>query len=53
MAAQTYFVPATPTKTDPLGQYWTHGWKAAHAAVILDQNAIVRLEHVTTQKQAA
>lgn len=22
MAAQTYFVPATPTKTDPLAQYW-------------------------------
>ena len=53
MAAQTYFVPTTPSKTDPLGQYWIHGWKAAHVSVILDQNAIVRVEHVTTRKQAA
>lgn len=39
--------------TDPLNQYWSLGWKIAHTAVILDQNRIVSLEHVTSRKNAA
>lgn len=33
---------------DPLEQYSTVGWKAVSVAKILDQNALVRLEHATT-----
>ena len=38
---------------DPLDQVGTVGWKAAHAAVILDQTRMIRLEHVTSNKSAA
>lgn len=38
---------------DPLNQYGTVGWKAAITAAILDQNMGVRIEHVTSQKNAA
>ena len=44
-AAQTYFVPPGGDHTDPLAQSWRNGWKAAHVAVILDNNNMVRLEH--------
>jgi len=53
MAAESTFVGTEPSKTDPLGQYWVSGWKAAHCAVILDQYNLVRAEHVCTIKQAA
>lgn len=38
---------------DPLDQLSTAGWKAAHAAVILNQNLGVRIESNSTNKQAA
>lgn len=38
---------------DPLNQYGTVGWKAAIVAAILNQNSGVRVEHVTSQKNAA
>lgn len=34
--------------SDPLDQVATVGWKAAHAAVILKQEAVVRIEHGTS-----
>lgn len=39
--------------SDPLDQIATIGWKAAHAAVILDQARHVAIEHVTSAKNAA
>jgi len=36
---------------DPLDQIASVGWKASHAAVILDQARIVRIEHVTSASQ--
>lgn len=39
--------------SDPLKQVSSIGWKAAHGAKILDENRILRLEHVTTSKEAA
>ena len=38
---------------DPLDQVASIGWKAAHAAVILDQARHVVIEHVTSTKNAA
>uniref|UniRef100_A0A6M3IZC4 Putative capsid protein n=1 Tax=viral metagenome TaxID=1070528 RepID=A0A6M3IZC4_9ZZZZ len=38
---------------DPLNQYGSIGWKAAITAAILDQNFGVRIEHVTSRKNAA
>lgn len=38
---------------DPLDQLSTAGWKAAHTAVILNQNLLVRIESNSTNKQAA
>lgn len=38
---------------DPLDQYSTIGWKAAHTAVITNQNAALRIEHVTSFANAA
>jgi len=39
--------------TDPLHQVRTIGFKLSHASVILNDNFLVRIEHVTTRKQAA
>lgn len=39
--------------SDPLDQVSSVGWKAPHGAGILDQNRILRLEHVTSSKEAA
>lgn len=39
--------------TDPLEQYQTVGWKAALAAVILDQNAIVNIKVNSTRSLSA
>ena len=39
--------------SDPLVQIATIGWKAAHAAVILDQARHVVIEHITSAKNAA
>jgi len=36
--------PGTPSKSDPLGQIGFVSWKAYHAAVILNQNWMARLE---------
>lgn len=38
---------------DPLDQVATIGWKAAHAAVRLNENLAVRIEHATSNKTAA
>ena len=38
---------------DPLNQYGTVGWKAAITAAILNQNFGVRVEHVSSQSNAA
>lgn len=53
LAAQTFFTPRGGDHSDPLEQVWIHGWKAAHVCVILDQNAILRVEHISTRVQAA
>lgn len=39
--------------SDPLDQLASVGWKAAHAAVILNQNLGVRIEHASSSKNAA
>jgi N4-gp56 family major capsid protein len=39
--------------SDPLDQLGTIGWKAAHTAVILNQNLGLRIEHVSSTKNAA
>lgn len=39
--------------TDPLHQVRTIGYKLSHAATILNDKFLVRIEHVTTRKQAA
>lgn len=39
--------------SDPLDQVASIGWKAAHTAVILNQANMVRIEHVTSAKNAA
>ena len=39
--------------SDPLNQVSTVGWKASHGAVRLNENYAVRVEHVTSQKNAA
>jgi N4-gp56 family major capsid protein len=36
---------------DPLDQVGTVGWKAAFAAVRLNENNLIRIEHVTSNKQ--
>lgn len=41
--------PGTSGIADPLDQIGTLGWKASHAAVIVNQNNLVRIEHVTSQ----
>lgn len=38
---------------DPLNQYATVGWKASWGGGILDQTRLVRIEHVTSIKNAA
>lgn len=38
---------------DPLNQFGTVGWKAAIAAARLNENFAVRIEHVTSRKNAA
>lgn len=38
---------------DPLDQVGTVGWKAAHAAVILNQNLGIRIETTSSTKNAA
>lgn len=38
---------------DPLDQVGTVGWKAAHAAVILNQSNGLRIEHSSSNKNAA
>lgn len=38
---------------DPLDQVASIGWKAAHAAVILDQSRHIIIEHVTSTKNAS
>jgi N4-gp56 family major capsid protein len=40
--------PEKPTKSDPLGQRGFVSWKTYHAAVILQENWIYRLEHACT-----
>jgi N4-gp56 family major capsid protein len=44
-SVKTYFVGLEASKSDPLGQRWYAGWKALHGQVILNQSAIVRIEH--------
>lgn len=52
-SARTYMVPRGQGGiTDPLSQVMTVGWKAATAAVRLNNNFAVILEHVTSQKNA-
>ncbi len=51
---RTYFQPRGSAGTaDPLSQLSTLGYKAAFACTILNNNFMLRLEHVTTAKQAA
>lgn len=38
---------------DPLDQVGSCGWKASHTAVILNQGNLVRIEHVSSSKNAA
>lgn len=38
---------------DPLDQVASIGWKASHTAVILQQNAMTRIEHVSSSKNSA
>jgi N4-gp56 family major capsid protein len=40
--------PGTSGIADPLDQIGTLGWKASHAAVRLQEAAIVRIEHITS-----
>lgn len=39
--------------SDPLDQVSSVGWKQSHGAKILDENRVLRLEGVTTSKEAA
>lgn len=41
--------PGTSGISDPLDQIGTLGWKASHAAIRLQEEAMVRVEHVTSQ----
>jgi len=45
--ARTYFkgVGTGGATGDPVDQVWSLGWKANHAAAILNQNWLVRIEH--------
>ncbi len=46
---ETYYKPKGSAGTaDPLSQIWTLGWKVSFAAVILNQNWMVRLEHAVS-----
>jgi N4-gp56 family major capsid protein len=38
---------------DPLNQLMSIGWKAAHAAAVLNQNMGVRIEHASSSKNAS
>lgn len=40
--------PGTSGISDPLDQIGTLGWKASHAAIRLQEQAMVRIEHVTS-----
>lgn len=40
--------PGTSGISDPLNQIGTLGWKASHAAIRLQEAAMVRIEHVTS-----
>ena len=54
MQARTIIHPrGSGGHTDPLEQYSTVGWKAALAAVILNQNFMVRLECNASRATAA
>ena len=54
MQAKTLIVPVgEPSKTDPLAQYGTIGWKAAFVAARLNENFAVRIEHATSASNAA
>jgi len=48
--ARTYFKPTGSggSTGDPIDQVWSLGWKANHAAVILNQNFLVRIEHTAS-----
>lgn len=43
--------PGTSGIADPLDQVGTLGWKASHAAVRLQEQAMVRIEHLTSADQ--
>lgn len=45
-----YNPPGSAGASDPLRQRWTAGWKAMFAATIIDQSAMVRIEHAATYK---
>lgn len=47
--ARTYFKPVGSggATGDPVDQVWSLGWKANHAAAILNQNWMVRIEHTS------
>lgn len=52
--AKTYVKPRGSGGTsDPLDQISTVGYKAAFAAKILNEDYLVRIDHVTSSKQAA
>jgi len=52
MNPRTYYVPAKASHSNPLAQWWTQGWKTAHTAVVLDTKRILRIEHVSSMKNA-
>jgi N4-gp56 family major capsid protein len=42
------FVPATPSAGNPLGTWWSQGWKACHAAVILNPKCLGVIWHTAS-----
>lgn len=48
--ARTFYKPVGSggSTGDPIDQVWSLGWKANHAAAILNQNFLVRIEHTAS-----
>ena len=54
LSARTFIKPiGSAGALDPLDQFGTVGWKAAIAAARLNENWMVRIEHTTSQSNAA